>query len=155
MRTARFPQLAVRCTWCKAPAGQLCTTPSNGKEQRTFTHDARHITWVVQTATCPDCTAAPRHACFTSPGGFRVPLATPHPERITAADRAHTANHRTPPWPHQPTAATAATAPSAGPGPRPADSSPSTPTPTRPGTPRSGETAPAHSGPAGRPPNSP
>lgn len=154
MANHRFPQLAVRCTWCKAPAGELCTNPAIGTTWRDKTHDSRRTTWVIETATCPVCEAAPGHACFATPIALRVPLTTPHPERITAADRAHTANHRTPPWPHQPAAPTAPN-PSAGPAQKPVATSPSTPTPTPKATPPSGATAPAPSAPAAPPPTSP
>ncbi|MFJ2183414.1 hypothetical protein ACIOJG_22615 [Streptomyces anulatus] len=155
MRTTRFPQMAVRCSWCSAPQGQLCTNPATGREQRNRTHDARRTTWVIQTTTCPVCAAAPGHACFTTTVAVRVPLAAPHPERITEADTVHTATTRTPPWPHQPPTAPTAAARSAGPAPKPAGTSPSIPTQTRPGTPPSGATAPVFSGPAARPPTSP
>lgn len=153
--SARFPQLKVVCSWCSAPVGELCTNPATGAVRRSATHDVRRIDWVIETATCPACTAAPNSRCFAVAGQMRIPLTTPHPERTTAADRAHTRTHnRTQPWPHQPRTAPTATTRSAGPAPRPAGTSPSTPTPTQPGTPRSGATGPARFGPAARPPNS-
>ncbi|MEV8048924.1 zinc finger domain-containing protein [Streptomyces bacillaris] len=155
MRTTRFPQLTVRCSWCEAPAGELCTNPATGVVWRSKTHDVRRTTWVIHTTTCPACAAAPGSNCFTTPVAVRIPLATPHPERITEADTTHTATHRTQPWPHQPPTAPTATARSGGPAPKPAATWPSIPTQTRPGTPRSGATSTASSGPAARPPTSP
>ncbi|MFC7869673.1 hypothetical protein ACFUS2_00735 [[Kitasatospora] papulosa] len=151
MRTARFPQLAVRCSWCAAPTDQLCTNPATGLSWHNKTHDARRIDWVIKTTTCPVCASAPGYSCLTTRPPL-MPLTSPHPERITAADRAHTATHRTPPWPHS---APTADDRSAGPSPKPADASPSIPTQTHQGTPRSGATEPAHSAPAGLPPTSP
>jgi hypothetical protein len=37
----RFPQLAVPCPRCEAPAGQLCTSHNGTRTRRTDTHTAR------------------------------------------------------------------------------------------------------------------
>ncbi len=157
MRTARFPQLAVRCPWppCTAPVGELCSNAAAGTTWRDKTHDARRVAWVIHTTTCPVCAAAPDSPCMTQPPALRTALTAPHPERITEADTTHTATHRTPPWPHQPPTAPTAGTRSAGPAPKPAATSPSTPIPTPRGTRPSGATAPGPSGPDARPPTSP
>ncbi|WP_046500754.1 zinc finger domain-containing protein [Streptomyces odonnellii] len=92
-RRLRFPQMAVTCTWCHAPAGDLCTNPSTGRLRGHDTHDIRRRTWVIDTTTCTEteCEAAPGSPCTTSTG---IPLTTHvHPVRDDAAHRAYAAQH--------------------------------------------------------------
>jgi hypothetical protein len=88
MRPYRFPQLAVRCDWCKAPVGEFCTNPRTGRARRSDTHTTRLDRWVTDIATCPACEGAPGHPC-AGPGGMPGPV---HEGRRTAAARAYTAN---------------------------------------------------------------
>jgi hypothetical protein len=89
----RFPQLAVACTWCHAPIGDLCTNPSTRKTRGHDTHDVRRLTWVIDTTTCPHCAAAPGSPCMSAPPALRTALPQPHPGRETAAQDAYAAQH--------------------------------------------------------------
>ncbi|MFD8970504.1 hypothetical protein ACFV0C_36880 [Streptomyces sp. NPDC059568] len=92
-RRLRFPQMAVRCSWCKALVGELCVNPSTGRAKRDETHDTRLRTWVIDTTTCTEtgCEAAPGSPCTTNTG---TALTTHvHPARDDAAHRAYAAQH--------------------------------------------------------------
>ncbi|WP_262702003.1 MULTISPECIES: zinc finger domain-containing protein [Streptomyces] len=96
-RPLRFPQMAIRCPWCRAAPGELCTNARGRRPRRADTHAARRIAWVVETTTCPvaACESAPGSPCRSST--TKLALATGvHPERDTAAERA-VSGHREPP----------------------------------------------------------
>lgn len=89
----RFPPMAVRCPWCEAAIGDLCTTPSNGRPHTTGTHDVRRIDWVMTTAACPDCNAPTGRPCVAHLRNGPVPLPDVHPSRTTAANQAYATTH--------------------------------------------------------------
>lgn len=91
----RFPQLAFRCAWCHAPVGELCTNPARGRTRGDDTHDMRRTSWVIGTATCPFCEAAPGSPCMARPPALRTALPMPHPGRAEAAQAAYAAQHST------------------------------------------------------------
>ncbi|TXL91622.1 hypothetical protein [Streptomyces sp. IB2014 016-6] len=93
MARLRFPQLAVSCSWCHAPAGDLCTNPSTRRPRGDDTHHARYLHWVISTSTCPDCAAAPNSPCMTTAPALRTTLPIPHPSRETAAADTYAAQH--------------------------------------------------------------
>ncbi|GFH36593.1 hypothetical protein SCWH03_28240 [Streptomyces pacificus] len=78
--------MAVRCTWCRAPVGELCTTPSNGRPHRGGTHDVRRIDWAM-TTQCPECRATPGHPCTTTAHGQLTHLDDVHPARTHTTHR--------------------------------------------------------------------
>jgi hypothetical protein len=85
-RRYRFPQMAVCCSWCHAPVGELCTS-HRGRVRGDITHQARRSDWVTATTTCTaaDCQAGPGHPCTA---GNTALVDGIHPDRDAAADRA-------------------------------------------------------------------
>lgn len=81
-RVLRYRQMTVRCTWCRAAAGELCTNQRGDKQRRDGVHEARIHTWVISKSTCPTCTATPGKPCI---GPDRLPAKAPHPARTTLA----------------------------------------------------------------------
>ncbi|MFF9312192.1 hypothetical protein ACF1BS_14900 [Streptomyces sp. NPDC014748] len=79
-RRYRFPQMAVRCPWCRAAVGELCTNPRGTKTRRADTHDARRLAWLM-TNECAECHATPGTPCTTTDDGNTIPLPDVHPAR--------------------------------------------------------------------------
>ncbi|WP_405676861.1 hypothetical protein OG292_19670 [Streptomyces sp. NBC_01511] len=92
MARLRFPQLAVRCSWCHAAPGDLCTNPQSSRPRGTGTHDARRIAWLM-TSVCPECHATPDQPCTAHISGNNIPLPDVHPSRTTAAEAAYATQH--------------------------------------------------------------
>ncbi|MEU3162225.1 zinc finger domain-containing protein [Streptomyces griseoincarnatus] len=76
----RFPQMAVRCPWCKAGVGDLCTNPRGTVARRADTHDARRLAWAM-TTRCAECHAPAGQSCTTEVQGQLVALPDVHPTR--------------------------------------------------------------------------
>ncbi|MFD4968904.1 hypothetical protein [Streptomyces sp. NPDC058424] len=47
MSAVDHPEHAIRCPWCRAPAGQRCTTPT-GRPIAIPSHGARIAAWTAQ-----------------------------------------------------------------------------------------------------------
>ncbi|MGW6461022.1 zinc finger domain-containing protein [Streptomyces sp. NPDC055078] len=84
-RPLRFPQLAVACPWCYAPAGDLCTSHGGTRPRRADTHQARRDAWVTALAQCPTCQAIPGASCTVIGTRRLLAQAGAHPERDQAA----------------------------------------------------------------------
>jgi hypothetical protein len=72
--------MAVKCTWCKAPSGELCRNQRGTVARSKDVHAARQIDWIrVMSTRCPEriCQAAPNQPCTLTPDA--------HQARITAA----------------------------------------------------------------------
>lgn len=79
-RRYRFPQMAVRCPWCHASVGELCTNPRGTKARRADTHDARRIAWCM-TTQCTECNAPVGQPCTATLHDALVNLPDVHPSR--------------------------------------------------------------------------
>ncbi|MGW6009668.1 zinc finger domain-containing protein [Streptomyces sp. NPDC055210] len=76
----RFASMAVKCTWCKASAGELCRNQRGTKDRRQGTHEGRDTEYDRAMSTrCPEriCQATPGQPCTITPDI--------HQARLTAA----------------------------------------------------------------------
>lgn len=66
----RFPSMAVRCTWCKAPVAGLCTNQRGTHARGGAVHSARLTDWGrVMSTRCPEriCQAPAGQPCTLAP----------------------------------------------------------------------------------------
>lgn len=78
----RWPQLAIRCPWCHAAPGQLCSSARGVR--RYSTHPGRRDLWVRSIIGCPVeiCDVDTGMPCRNDLGW---PIASVHAERDQAA----------------------------------------------------------------------
>ncbi|MFB7776880.1 zinc finger domain-containing protein [Streptomyces bauhiniae] len=83
----RFSAMAVRCTWCKAGVGVLCSNQRGTVARRAYVHDDRIADWNrVMSTQCPEriCQAAVGHLCTITPDIHQARvLAAPAPTTTT------------------------------------------------------------------------
>ncbi|ELP71013.1 hypothetical protein PV735_05485 [Streptomyces turgidiscabies] len=66
----RFTAMSVKCTWCKAPVGELCRNQRGTLARQQDTHEARGTEYDrVMSTRCPEriCQAHPGHPCTITP----------------------------------------------------------------------------------------